>query len=228
MNMMTILTTAARAALLLLLSAAISHAAIIYRVSLDTSPLVGHPAGLFSLNFQLNDGSGTSDGNNMAILSNFLFGGGSGSGAPILSGGASGSLGTSVTLTDSSFFNAFTQEFVAGSNLQFLLELTTNVVGGGTPDQFSFAILDSSGFEIPTLGPFNALLVIDLDGVPPTTQVFATDAATAPNGGGQPIALGAPAVAEVPEPGTGLLCLATIAIAGVFRQLHGMRAKASG
>ena len=55
--------------------------AIDMNVSLGTSALIGHPAGPFSLDFQLLDGAGTNDGNNTATLSQFVFGGGAPSGA---------------------------------------------------------------------------------------------------------------------------------------------------
>src|SRR5947209_858134 len=76
-----------------MLSASVSQAGVVYDVSLNTSPLIGHAAGPFSLAFQFNDGSGAGDSNNTAILSAFQFGaGGSASGLPSLFGGASGSL----------------------------------------------------------------------------------------------------------------------------------------
>src|SRR5207245_11083515 len=95
---------------LLLLSASLCRAGIVYNVSLNTSPLIGHAAGPFSLGFQFNDGIGTGDANNTAVLSAFQFGvGGSAAGVPTLFGGATGSLASGVTLTDSSFFYAFIQ-----------------------------------------------------------------------------------------------------------------------
>src|SRR5438067_1451243 len=101
----------------LLFSPPLCPAAAIYDFSLDTSPLIGHAAGPFSLAFQFNDGSGAGDANNTAILSAFQFGAGSATGAPTLFGGATGSLSSLVTLTDSSFFNAFTQTFNPGNLL---------------------------------------------------------------------------------------------------------------
>jgi hypothetical protein len=179
---------------------AVCHAAILYQVTLDTSPLIGHAAGPFSIDFQFNDGEGIGDANNTVTLSNFQFGGGGSVGSPLLSGGASGSVSGTVTLIDSSFFNAFTQQFTPGSALGFLLGLTTTVDPSGTPDQFSFAILDSTGFELPTLGLFDIFLVIEIDSAQPLAQAFASDPSRAPNAGGGPINLGAPVVTEIPEP----------------------------
>ena len=50
-----------------------AQAQVVFHVSLDTSALTTL-AGPFSLDFQLNDGSGTGDANNTAILSHFTFG----------------------------------------------------------------------------------------------------------------------------------------------------------
>jgi len=63
----------------------------------------------FSLDFQLTDGSGTGDANNTVILSDFGFGGGTAVGNPNLTGGATGDLASTVTLTDTAFLNDFFQ-----------------------------------------------------------------------------------------------------------------------
>src|SRR5688572_23187323 len=77
-----------------------AQAQLAYRVSMDTSALVGHPAGSFFLDFQLNDGEGWGNGNNTAVLSNFTFGSGGATGSATTFGGASGDLWSAVTLTD--------------------------------------------------------------------------------------------------------------------------------
>lgn len=184
------------------------HAAAIYSVSLATSPLIGHPAGPFSLEFQLNDGSGSGDANNTATLSDFDFHGGNVPGSPIRAGGASGNLLAGVSLTDSSFFNEFIQGFAPGSSLSFQISLTTNPDPGGTPDEFSFSILDNTSVEIPTLDVTDTLILIDITSSNPTVNTFATDPNSFPRGGGNPIVISAPDVAEVetvPEPATILL-----------------------
>jgi len=135
----------------LLLSTATGHATA-YHVTIDTSAL-SLPAnsvnGPFSLDFQLNSGSTLN--NNSAVISNFTFGGG---GAPFglvnLFGGASGSLASSVTLTDTAAFNEFFQSFSTGGIIGFDLLLSQNVDAGPTPDAFSVAILDNNLFNIPT------------------------------------------------------------------------------
>jgi hypothetical protein len=180
--------------------------AVIYDVAFDTSDLIGHIAGPFSIEMQFNDGSGTGDGNNIAALSLFDFGSGNGIGSPTLIGGVAGDLGSSIAMTDSSFFNEFIQSFSAGSTLSFRLSLTTNLDAGGTPDEFSFSILDSSGVEIPTLDFSNALIVADIDSASPSVLAFSTDPRQNPNGGGPPISIAAPEMtvvsASTPEPST--------------------------
>src|SRR5215831_4272177 len=114
----------------------IANASILYDITMNTTPLIGHSASPFSVEFQLNDGSGTGDSNNTAILNDFLFNGGGPAGSPTLNGGANGNLTSGVTLTDHSFFNQFIQSFTPGSALSFRLSLSTNIDSGGTPDQF--------------------------------------------------------------------------------------------
>jgi hypothetical protein len=188
-------------------SVPICRADAIYSVSLNTSPLVGEAAGPFSLAFEFTDGSGTGDANNTVILSSFQFGvGGSASGLPSAFGGAAGDTSSGITLIDSSFFNALVQPFNPGSMLGFILDTTTNVDAGPTPDEFSFSILDSSGGPIPTLGFVDAFLVLDIDSSTPTAQTFSSDPSTPPQGGGGGITMDAPqATIGTPEPGTFIL-----------------------
>ncbi|HEY8993698.1 MAG TPA: NF038129 family PEP-CTERM protein [Lacunisphaera sp.] len=146
-----------------------------FSVSLDTSTLIGNPAGPYALDFQLNDGAGVGDGNNTATLSNFQFGGGSASGSPTWFGGASGSLASGVTLSDTSPFNEFYQLFVPGAWLSFSVHLSTNFIPGGTPDLFSFAILDGNLLNLATqsLGS-DTFLEANIDSATPAVTTFAS------------------------------------------------------
>lgn len=181
-------------------------AGVIYDVTLNTNVLVGHPAGPFAIEFQLNDGGGAGDGNNTAVLSNFSFGSGAATGSPILNGNASGSASTTINLSDGAFFNQFIQTFTPGSQLGFRLTLSTNVDPGGIPDQFTFAILDRTRVELPTTFPFDVLVQIDIDSANPVVHTFATDTGRTPAAGGSSILMGAPVVTVVsPEPATWLL-----------------------
>ena len=128
------------------------------------------------MDFQLNDGSGWGDANNIASLSHFTFGTGSSVGTGTSFGGTGGDLGSSVWLQDSDpLFNEFYQGFTPGSWLSFDLSLTTHPDVGDTPDLFSFAILDGSLMNIQTqsLGS-DALLEINIDGSAPSVATFAS------------------------------------------------------
>ena len=158
------------------LSAAANAAPLNFNVWIDTSSLVGNPAGPFSLDFQLNDGSTLGDGNNWASLTNFQFGGGAALGSATTFGGASGDLLSGVILNDSdTLLNEFYQTFTAGSWLSFNLSLTTNVDAGDTPDLFSFAILDVNLMNLATQSlNQDAFLQVTLDGAAPTIATFAS------------------------------------------------------
>src|ERR1700694_5966744 len=65
-----------------------------------------------------------------------------------------GSSGSGFTITDSWFSSFVDQEFVPGSALSFLMNLTSNDDFGGVPDGFALYLLDSSGMPIPTKAPF--------------------------------------------------------------------------
>lgn len=197
-------------AVLCLLPVAV-RASIVYNVNLSTAPLVGDSSGPFSLAFQLADGSGTGDGNNAALLTNFQFGGGGPLGSPTLIGSAFGDLASTVVLTDSAFPNYFAESFTPGAAVSFLLTLSTNVDGGGIPDEFSFYVLDNTGTPIPTTaGSFSDVFVqINIDSSNPSVTTFASDTTRSPAAGGQPIDLGTATVqAIVPEP-SDLLSLST-------------------
>jgi hypothetical protein len=198
-------------AVVVLVAGADARADTIFQVSLDTSPLAGIPgAGPFSVDFQLTDGSGTGDGNNAASIGAFQFGGGAPVGTPSATGGAAGDLSTGIALTDSAFLNDFQQQFAPGSVFGFTVDLTTNVDPAGTPDEFSFSILDSTGFAIPTTAPngTEVFLVTDITGPAPAINLYPTDPSQQINATGAP----PPAIAPelVPEPAE--LRLACIAL----------------
>jgi hypothetical protein len=197
-----------------------------YTVQMDTSALVGHPAGPFSLDFQLIDGDGVA--NNTVTLTNFVFGSGSPSGTATLTGAASGDLSSLVTLTDTGFLNEFTQGFTPGNTLSFDIAATNNFAGG-TPDAFSFAILDNTASELPTVSSSGAFIQMDFAGGVPTVQTFASDPSTAPAGGGGALSIAAPTVTQIgaaaPEPATaGLLACGTLPLLGCLHAARQRRA----
>ena len=191
----------------------------IFNASIDTSSLVGDPSGPFYLDFQLTDGSGTNDANNLITITGLNFGVAGGAlGTETLSGGATGSLSSTITLTDSSFFNELYQPFTPGSLLSFQISLTGGVDGGLQPDEFTFAILTGSLNTIETSDPGGALFFVDLD----TTNVVHTFAAQAPYS-----QLGSPTVnpqaSSVPEAGSAGLVAGCIMVGLSFltRQRRG-------
>jgi hypothetical protein len=194
----------------------------LYRVSMDTSALIGqpNPPGPFYLDFQFTDGSGTSDGNNTARIGNFHFdSGGALVGSPTTAGGVSGDLSGTLTLTDSSFFTEYTQQFTPGDPMHFDMFVTLNP-DSGAPDELSFALLetDTSGnlVEIPTTAANNAFLTVDLTTPGPSIQTAGTPlgfnltinppTVTAPSG-------------STPEPDT-LVLLAGMGVSAVGLLLH--------
>lgn len=191
MRTQTLLIGLGLTALLALGSVSPTRADLVFDVTLDTSALIG---GSYFVDFQLNDGDGVQ--NNTVSLSNFTFGGGSAGGSPVLLGGASGSLGSGATIIDSDFLNELTEGFTPGSTLGFHVDLTTNLApGANTPDQFSFALLDDQGNEVPTTSANGSFVSVNIDSSSPTVEAFGSD----PAAGGPTIPM--PEVV-VPEPGS--------------------------
>ena len=134
-----------------------------FHITVTTATLMGSSSAPFALDFQLNGGNPLG---NTATISNFTFGTGSATSNPPATpnGLASGDLSTSVIVSDDSSnpFNEFYQGFAPGNTLDFDVSLTTNV-NTPTADAFSFAILDMNLFNIPTTGPSDALVQVNID-----------------------------------------------------------------
>jgi hypothetical protein len=216
----------------LLVAAGTASADEIFTVTLNTTPLATAPgtsAGPFSLAFQLVDGS--QPNNNTATISGFTYGvgGSAGSGCPAALpsctfGGASGDISSSVSLNDSSAFNALIETFTPGNGLSFQVDLTTNVDSGWTPDAFAFSILDSGGGSIPTQDPSGAdtLLTINIDSANPTILAYGTDPSRNTLGGtGPSITMDAPVsgpTTPTPEPSS--LSLLALGLGGVMTMVR--------
>ena len=166
-------------------------------VTLDTSSLT--QGGTYYVDFQLNDGSGVGNHNNTALIQSFNFGSGAAAGSANLFGGVTGSLLTSVAMTDTDPFNEFYQSFTAGNFLSFDLQLTNNA-NAPAPDIFGFALLDVNLVNLPTfsLGT-DQFLTVELTGAPLAYQTFA--------GVG-----GIPAPTAVPEAGSTALLVSVAAL----------------
>ena len=161
-----------------LLGTPIAAHATIYHVGLPTDTLNTQAVFPYSLDFLFTDGSGTGDGNNTVSLTNFAFDpGGAPLGSPVLTGGASGSLGTGLTLTDNSFVNEAIQGFTPGSSpgssLSFDLSTTTNF-DGVTPDLLSAYLVDGNNNTVPTTdSAAQSLFTIELDSGGPSVTPYA-------------------------------------------------------
>jgi hypothetical protein len=176
-----------------------------YHVQVDTSGL--NSASTYYTEFTLSDGHvvslGSPDSNNSVTLSNFTFGGGaSGAVLPPFVGNASGSTASSVLLADGDAGGTAdqTQAFTPGSILGFDVSMTTNADAGGTPDTFTFYLLDSSLNALPSNAPAqtpNALLGADITGPSMTlANVNTFNSAALPNSPDV-----TPAATATPEPG---------------------------
>lgn len=133
----------------------------VYTFTMDTTALVGN--GPFALDLVFTDGGDLN--NNTITFTNFAFGtGGSPSGGGTATGGASGSLASGVTITDSAFFNEYTENFTPGNELSFTIDTTNLLDSGGTPDLLTIGILDSGSNNLPTTGPVDEFLDLTLGG----------------------------------------------------------------
>jgi hypothetical protein len=136
-----------------------ARADLSYFVDINTSSIVNHPTGPFSIDFQSIYGSGLAQTFTVSNLS-FTNGGLMGSGTAV--GAVSGNLTSSLALnpSSSSFLNDFFQGFdPTVTDIKFQVNLTTHATLE-TPTSFSVSILD-----IPTSGVGDSLLLVNIDGV---------------------------------------------------------------
>lgn len=201
-----------------LLAAGPAHGTL-FQVSIDTTALNGQSA---TLAFDLIDGSGAPDSS--VTISGFSSDGTLG--VDSTSGGVSGSLPGDVTLSDTDLFNEYLQSITLGNTLAFAFSATGSF-GGGTPDAFSFFILDASATAslVSTANIAYALLTYDV-GVfdPPQPQVYPGE--TIPVNGGDPEPVSVTATA-VPEPGALALAVAGLLALGVARPVRARRLRMS-
>ena len=166
---------------LIIFGAALPASANTVAVTLDMTNLPTLASGDYSFAFEMVDGDGVK--NNTVTISNFTITNPL-VGSLALSGGASGTLATSLSLPDNDAaldgFSLASQQFqhTAGSGA-ISFDLTDNAnFAGGIPDEFNFLILDNNSNPIVSNVNSNVGGLIQIDfGSTVTTQVFAADAA---------------------------------------------------
>jgi hypothetical protein len=190
-----------------------ARADLVFQVTVNNTAALNTNAfgagGPYALDFTLTTGGNT----NTVIISAFNLGGGSADSTTISPyGGASGDINNppgSVTVTDDAnvnpsagAFNDFNEQFTPGLGpVTFTVDMTTSYISG-TPDRFTFSILDSTGSPIPTTDTGNnnenALLGADITGPSMTLSNVETYSA----GSGPNTITVTVHSSSVPEPGT--------------------------
>lgn len=189
------------AIVLLCATAATAQTVVNKHVRWNVDPLVGHTAGPYLLNFQLVDGAGIGNSNATVTVSNAPFAG--------------------FTFNNSAFIQMFSPSFtpLAGVPLEFDVSIAYPGTDSPTPDQLSFAALDNLGFELPTLGPADALATFDVTSGGVVVNAYGSDTARAPEAGGGVLEFAAPVITDtVPEPGALFLFLPALAVVARLRR----------
>jgi hypothetical protein len=189
------LTTRALLALALTLGAGAAFAGPTYHVAIDTKALTA-TSGFFDLEF---NSPGTAE---LATATLFNFAGNF-RGLPQADGGASGDLGNSVVIDNSSSFNAFLQPATFGGLFSF--DVRFDVAASGDGSTFGVALFDE-GFAY--LGADGYVVQINL--VPGEADVVAAVGGVA-------------TVSAVPEPADWLLMATGLALLGVTVRRRGAR-----
>jgi hypothetical protein len=168
-----------------------------FHITVNTTPLVGNPAGPFSIAVALTDGYGLGNASSTVTVTDVAFGGGKGFGDAVQFGGTSGNLETGVTLTTSSFLSLFVETFLPGSKLDFTLSLTTASRGHHRiPDRLTIFILDGYGMPIATTASVADFFVgVSLTSEDPRVEVFGSDPSRPPFTG-TPISIPPPRVED--------------------------------
>lgn len=171
-----------------------SRAQSVFDVTLDTIGLSGISG---FLAFDFIDGDGIN--NNTVSITSFLTDSTLAGATNTNTGGASGNLPSDLSITDSSFFNESLRELTYGTSLSFRVTVS-EAFAGGTPDQFSFFLLDALGFNsvVHTSDPTgaNSVFTVDVTGNPGgSLQAFTT---TTPGVSFQIVSL----QSSAPEPAT--------------------------
>jgi hypothetical protein len=201
----------------LILAGPAARAGQIWTVSLDTSRLATNYTGPFALDFELVGSNG-----NTVTLGHFSFGSGgsAGPGPAFVTGGASGNLGSGVSLNDSvNFFSDFNQQLMPGQTLTFTMDSTVVPPPlGGSPDNFSMAIFSgydtingynpfkgSGGTAIPTTDPTGSDTFFNFN----VNGPGATTVESFPSANGE-ISIVVTPTSVVAEPSSGVMALLSV------------------
>jgi hypothetical protein len=203
--------------LVLVSAPAVARADLVFQVTVNNPQALNSQtfgAGApYALDFTLTSGGNT----NTATINNFNLGGGSADSSMIFTtGGAAGDINSppgSVVVTDNvavnpgaGGFDDFNQVFTPGSSaISFDVDLTTSFVSG-SPDRFTFSILDMNGSPIPTTDSGNnnefALLGATISG--PAMTLSNIETFTAGSGSNR-ITISVSSPTAVPEPSSLIL-----------------------
>jgi len=192
-----------------LLSAPVTRAQFLnFNVDLNTAALGAQNSANapFYLDFQLNYGGSTNPATTVT-LSNFQFTGGSAMGSATTLGTASGSMGSTLTLSasSSSQLNELYQQFSTGTTD---ISFTAHVSGAGfdvTPTSLSVAIMDNSlgsPAQIFTSAPdTESMVFVNIDPTKTASDVQAYMSVSSADGN-TPLSGVVASVTPVPEPST--------------------------
>lgn len=151
------------AALLLFATAQAEAAPVTYDVFVNTSA-INSTSGFLS--FQFNPGNVTAQSATVTI-SNFAFTGGPLAPTSTNSGGASGTLPSTVTIANSAGFNELFQGFTFGSNFSFRLTFAGPALdapsGASSGSAFGLSLYDSNDEPLLTTDPNGTILTILLN-----------------------------------------------------------------
>jgi len=180
---------------------------VTYQVSVNTAALSGQSG---NLDFQFNPGSSSAE-SATATVTNFQTIGGVLSQPATLTGDATGSLPSTLTLVNGTAFNDVFQGFTYGNSLGFLLTLSGQAIdspGGTFGSSFALSLYDAAGITpLLTTDPFGSVLTVNLN----ANGITSTETFPQSPMDNTPVAAASPANA-VPEPATIVMLISAVPV----------------